>query len=128
MLLLIAGVFLALHGLIHLMGFVVPWKLATIEDLPYTTTLLNGSWDVGTTGIRVLGLLWLLAALGFVVAGTGLITRQKWWWTASLVVAVLSLVVTALQWPDAQFGTYIDALVLVALLIVRRRITSLASP
>lgn len=127
MLRLIAGVFLALHGLIHLMGFVVSWKLATIEGLPYTTTLLNGCWDVGTTGIRALGLFWLLAALGFVAAGIGLIARQEWWWAATLAVAVVSLVVTALQWPEAQFGTYIDVVVLVALLIARQRVTSLAS-
>ena len=125
MLRLIAGVFLALHGLIHLMGFVVPWKLATIESLPYTTTVLNGSWDIGATGIQVLGLFWLFAALGFVAAGVGIIARQEWWWAATLTVTVVSLVITALQWPEAQFGTYIDV-VLVALLIARQRVTSLA--
>ena len=34
---------LIVHGLIHLIGFVVPWRLATIEDFAYTTTLLAGN-------------------------------------------------------------------------------------
>lgn len=120
MLRLVAGVFLALHGLVHLMGFVVAWKLGTIEGLPYTTTLLNGSWDVGPTGLQVLGLVWLVAALGFVAVGFGIIVRQAWWSSAIFVVAFLSLVITALQWPEAQFGLYIDLAVIAALLIGRR--------
>lgn len=40
------------HGLVHLLGFVVPWQLATLEEMPYKTTLLAGTLDVGAVGIR----------------------------------------------------------------------------
>jgi hypothetical protein len=30
-------------------------KLANVAGLPYKTTLVNGSWDVGDDGIRVFG-------------------------------------------------------------------------
>jgi hypothetical protein len=33
---------LIVHGLIHLIGFVVPWRLATMADMPYDTTVLGG--------------------------------------------------------------------------------------
>jgi hypothetical protein len=30
---------IAAHGLIHLIGFVVPWQLAAVAGFPYRTTL-----------------------------------------------------------------------------------------
>ena len=48
------------HGLVHLLGFVVNWQLASLAEMPYKTTLLAGALDVGATGIRAVGLLWLL--------------------------------------------------------------------
>jgi hypothetical protein len=50
-----AAVLLALHGVIHLIGFVVPWRIATLQDFAYRTTAFNGALDLGETGARVPG-------------------------------------------------------------------------
>lgn len=41
------------RGFAHAVGFVVPWKIATLEDAPYKTPILNDKLDVGDLGIRV---------------------------------------------------------------------------
>ena len=40
------------------MGTVTYFQLGIFEELPYKTTLLNGSWNVGQTGIATFGALW----------------------------------------------------------------------
>ena len=49
------AVFLLMHGIAHLVGFVVPWKLAEMEDAPYKTTIFLDKIDLGDTGIRING-------------------------------------------------------------------------
>ncbi len=105
---IIVAVLLIGHGLVHLLGFVVPWRLATLEEMPYKTTLLAGTLDVGTAGIRVVGVLWLLAAIGFVVAGVGVFIQQPWWGTVTLGVTLFSLVLCILGWPEARFGVLVN--------------------
>ncbi len=69
MLSIIAAIVLAAHGAIHVIGFVVPWQLASVDGFPYRTTVLAGLIDVGPVGIRAIGAAWLLIAAGFVLAG-----------------------------------------------------------
>lgn len=113
---IIAAIVFIVHGLIHLLGFVVPWRLATIEGFAYKTTLLSGTLDVGDAGVRVIGLLWLLAAIGFVVAGVAVFTSQPWWQALTLWVTLFSLVISILGWPDSQFGVLINLVILAYLL------------
>ncbi|MCP4167002.1 MAG: ABC transporter permease [Chloroflexi bacterium] len=117
MLHILVGVFFILHGLIHLIGFVVNWQIITTDEFPYATTLLAGRIDVGDGGIRVVGLLWLLAAVGFVIAGYGLITLAPWWLALTAGVTLFSSVMCILGWPQAQFGLYINLLILVLLFL-----------
>ncbi len=62
----IAAVLLAIHGIIHLIGFVTPWRIATLQGFIYKTTALNGALEVGDSGARLIGLVWLALAVGFV--------------------------------------------------------------
>jgi hypothetical protein len=71
---IILGIFLITHGVADLVGFITYWKIASIEDMPYKTTLLSGLLDVGEVGIRIVGILWLLAGLAFAMVGVGIIT------------------------------------------------------
>jgi hypothetical protein len=43
--------------------------------VPYRTTLLAGSIDVGVVGIRVVGVAWLLVAVAFAALAVGLALR-----------------------------------------------------
>ena len=108
------------HGFSHLVGFVVPWGIGEVKDAPYKTTLLADAIDVGDAGIRAFGVLWLIAALAFVVAGLACLTGQAWWLTYSTWVAVFSLVLSVLGWPEARIGVVVDFLILVLLIVGSR--------
>jgi hypothetical protein len=49
----ISAVLLAMHGLIHLIGPAVYWKVVELEEFAYKTTLLDGRWDLGDAGIKI---------------------------------------------------------------------------
>jgi hypothetical protein len=117
-----ATVVVLLHGLIHLMGFVAYWQIAELQNLPYKTTLLKGQLEVGKTGIRVFGVLWLVATVGFVAAAIGLVADQGWWRTVMLGSALFSLMIAVLDWNVAILGAIVDAVIL-AVLVVGPRIT-----
>jgi hypothetical protein len=113
---IVIGLFFIAYGIAHLVGFVTPWRLMTIEDMPYKTTLLSGALDVGDVGIRLMGILWLIAALAFAAAGFGLIFVQSWWQPLTLYASIYSLVLSVLGWPDSRFGVLINILILAYLL------------
>lgn len=114
---LILSILLAGHGLIHILGFVVPWHLAKIEAMAYKTTVLSGNWDVGDAGIRVIGVIWLLTAIGFIIAAVGLFTSSPWWQTFTLWVVLISLVLCILGWPDSKAGVMVNLIILAYLFI-----------
>ena len=62
---------LLVHGVAHLVGFVVPWRIVTSSEVPYRTTLLGA--DIGQAGVRALGLAWLLVSVLFVVLGASVL-------------------------------------------------------
>ena len=110
--------FTLLHGLVHMLGLVAYWPLAKISDLPYKTSLLGGRWDVGAGGMRLFSLLWLLAALLFLIAVLALILGKASWASWMLAAALLSLVLCLLDWGVAWRGALIDLLLLLILFVV----------
>lgn len=112
-----AGVGIALHGLIHLLGFVAYWPLAVLPEMPYKTTLLGGQFDVGRVGMRVYGLLWLLAALGFVAAAAALLKGEGWWRSVMLAALLFSTALIILDWAPAFRGAVINLLILVGIVL-----------
>jgi hypothetical protein len=109
---IVLGTILILHGLIHLLGFVAYLHLATIETLPYRTDLLSGALEVGEVGARIYGLLWGLAAVGFVVAGVAVFALLPWWRGLTVLVALLSLALTVLGLPYSPFGVVLNVAIL----------------
>lgn len=105
------------HGMAHLPGFAVAWRLATTGDLPYRTTLLGGRLDIGDAGIRVMGLLWLAAALGFAAAAALTWRDSPVWPTVALVATLASLVLSGLAWPDSRIGVFVNLAILAVLLL-----------
>jgi hypothetical protein len=112
----ILAALLTVHAVAHLVGFVVPWRLITSAEVPYRTTILAGSIDIGATGARLLGLGWLLVALACAALAGGVILRASWWHAAALPVVVVSLVMCVLGWPDSRFGIVANVLILALLL------------
>ena len=91
------------HGVAHLVGFVVPWKLVSTAEVPYRTTILGGMIDVGDAGTRALGVVWLMAALAFVLlAGAVLAGWNVRLWIFAMLA--LSIVLCVVGWPEARIG------------------------
>ncbi len=111
------AVLLALHGLVHLLGFVVPFGLAEVEGFPRSTTVLAGRVDLGEVGVRVAGVGWLLVAAAFVAAAVGLWLLQPWWWGLALGATAISAVLCALFVPTSWAGLALDVAILVALFV-----------
>lgn len=111
------AIFMMLHGIAHLPGFVVPWRIATFKDTPYKTTLLAGRIDVGDVGIRIIGVLWLIVAIAFVVAGIAMIADTEWWGAMAGCVALISLVLSLLSLPEARIGVAVNIAILALLTV-----------
>jgi hypothetical protein len=109
---IVAAVLLALHGVIHLIGFVTPWRIATLQGFTYRTTALNGTLEIGDGGARLVGLLWLALAVGFVVAGYGVWRGKPWAPALTGVLAAASLVICVLGLPEAFAGITINLVIL----------------
>lgn len=113
------SIVLAGHGLIHLMGFVVYLKLDSLEGLPYKTTLLNGAWQVGEKGMSLYGVLWLLPLLGFLISAVGLLVGWGQAKKGLVGTAILSLIITFLDWDTAYAGFFLNLAILVSLFVDR---------
>jgi hypothetical protein len=112
---------LFVHAVAHAPSFVVgAWQLRALPQLPYRTTLLAGSIDLGEVGIRIIGVAWLLVALSFTASGVGLALSLAWWQHTAYVAIAFSVVVCILGWPDSRLGLVANA-VLAAILFAGTR-------
>jgi hypothetical protein len=117
---MVLAVLMALHAVAHLPGFLVPWRLASLPEMPYGTTVLGGRLDLGDAGIRVMGAAWLAAALAFAVAAVAAGTDRSWWMAAAAAAAVTSLALSVMGLPAARMGIVVNLLILAALLAAPR--------
>ncbi|MDF2631278.1 MAG: transporter permease [Symbiobacteriaceae bacterium] len=115
----LAGI-IGVHGLIHLMGFVAYWPVAVVAELPYKTTVAGGALDVGAVGMKIFGLLWLVAALGFVAALVGFFMGQGWWRMVMVGTSLLSTVLIALDWAPSFRGAYVNVAILLLVWVSTR--------
>jgi len=122
-LIIIGSIVLILHGLIHLLGPVVYMQLGAVEGFLYKTTLLGGAWDVGERGIWIFGALWIVPAVGFILAAVALLAGWSWWQPLLLGVTLFSLALTVLDWRVAYAGVVVN-LVILALLALQPRIAT----
>lgn len=83
--------FLLLHGVIHLLGVAKAFGLAALPQLKV---------PIGPG----LGVVWGLAALGFVAAAACLVAAPRWWWAPALAALAASMVAIVPSWSDAWAG------------------------
>ncbi len=112
MLRIAAGAVVVAHGLIHLIGFVVPWGISSVEGFAYRTTALGGAIALGDTGARAIGIVWLACAAGFVVAGIAIWRRASWAPPLTAALAVVSVAVCVLGLPETSAGIVVNAAIL----------------
>ena len=107
------AIFLFLHGLAHLVGFIVPWRIAKMDDMPYKTTLIYGKVDVGDIGIRIMGIIWLLIAMVYFYSGWITYQQMDIWLIFTLITTVVSLFFCILAIPDTKIGIVINIILIV---------------
>jgi hypothetical protein len=123
------SIFLALHGLVHLLYLGQSHRLFELQD---GMVWPDGSWAFsrlfGDGATRWLATIACgLAAVGFVAGGIGILARQSWWRPVVVGAAAFSSVVYILFWNgkmqrlDNQggIGLLINIAILVAVLILR---------
>jgi len=101
---IVLAAFIALHGLIHLLGPAKAFGWANVNQL--RSSISHG-----------MGLVWLLAAVLLVVGAASLAVRAGWWWYPTLAGLVFSQGLIVSAWGDAKFGTIANVIILVPLLI-----------
>lgn len=115
---IVIALLLFAHGIAHLVGFSAAWALSPTK-IPHLTTVVGGRFAIGEAGIRAVGVLWLAAALAFALMAIGAATQAPWWPRATAVVALASLGLCVLGWPEAKVGVVLNigVLVLVAIAV-----------
>jgi 2-hydroxy-6-oxonona-2,4-dienedioate hydrolase len=117
--------FLLLHGLAHLVGFLLPWHLipspARGAAPAPPTNVIFGHVHLADSTARLVGILWLMVALAFVVVAIGVWREMPWSRTALVVMLLASLALTSAWWPTARIGVLINLAILFGLLMLGYR-------
>lgn len=130
MLRIIIGVFIVLHGLVHLLYFGQSRRLFELQP---GMVWPDGSWAfsglLGDEATRTLASIsYILAAIGFVAGGIGILVMQAWWRPVVLGLAAFSAVIIVLFWDGVlqnlddkgAIGLLINLAILVAVLVWKR--------
>lgn len=103
---------IALHGIIHLIGFTKEWKLGPAGG-HFSKTL----FPFTESGSRVAGLLWLTACISMMAAAYLYFQKNEWYWLSAVVGLVVSQTLIIIYWHDAKYGTIVN-LILACTVIV----------
>jgi hypothetical protein len=104
-----AAVVIAAHGMVHLMGVALSWKLGEPGQLRYA----DAEPAPGSTAGYLVGSLWLAAALLFVIAAFLLAARRASWRIVALAAVAISAPVIGLASGQAIAGLVVDGVVLI---------------
>jgi hypothetical protein len=125
------GVFIVLHGLVHMLYF---GQSARLFELRPGMVWPDGAWtfsrplgDITTRNLASMAC--VLAAIGFVAGGIGIFVSQAWWRPMVVASAIFSAVLFVLFWDGKTqmlddkggIGLLIDLALLVALLVLQWR-------
>ncbi|MGH1364588.1 MAG: DUF6920 family protein [Calditrichia bacterium] len=92
-------IIVALHGLIHLLGFVKAFKIAEVNDL--TIPISKSS-----------GVLRLIACVLFLITAILFASRSDYWWLVGILSVLLSQTLIVIYWQDAKYATLPNFLIL----------------
>jgi len=98
---------LTAHAIAHLAGFAWPWWV--LEPLPSPPD--DATW-VGDAMIRATSVVWLLLALGFLLAAFAALRGSTVWRGVTAGAAIASLVLSIVCWPGSLLGVPINLTIL----------------
>ena len=126
---LVIGVFMVLHGLVHLLYVGQSQKLFELQP---GLAWPDGSWVfsrvLGDERARLIAaILLVVAAAGFVIGGAGILAGQAWWRPIVVGSAAFSSIIFVLYWngtlqrlsEQGLFALLINAAILTAVLVFK---------
>ncbi|MCI0398906.1 MAG: hypothetical protein L0332_29515 [Chloroflexi bacterium] len=108
---------LLMHGIGHIIGFLAAWTPVPVGFSNHPWALSGGVTMTSPAG-RAFGLLWLVAMIGTVAAGLGLLFHQDWWAPLAVAASVISLVVWLPWWQTVPRGSLVGAVAFDLLIIL----------
>lgn len=133
MLRFLIGLFIILHGLVHLWFFTLSQGLVKIKPGMPEPGWTGKSWIftglLGDSTTRsVASILFLTAPIAFVISGVGIFLRAEWWWTVLMSSAVFSSAIILILWDGGMqllvdkglIGFLISLAILLTLLLFKR--------
>jgi hypothetical protein len=95
----IFSLIMAIHGLIHLIGFAKAFGYGNITQLTKEIT-------------KPIGLLWLATALLLIIATILFVLKKDGWSIVAIIAAIGSQILIISVWQDAKFGTIPNLIIL----------------
>ena len=92
-------IFVLLHGLVHLLGFVKGFGFKEVKELTIPIS-------------KPIGFLWLTATIIFLTYGILYLSNSKYVWFFGLVAVTISQILIIMFWKDAKFGAIPNVLIL----------------
>lgn len=102
---------LTTHGLIHLIGFIKEFQLATVSQLSGKTF-----FPITDSLAKPIGLLWLAVCLCLLATAILFFLQNDGWWIPGIISLLLSQALIIIYWQDAKFGTVANAILLLVLI------------
>jgi hypothetical protein len=112
------------HGIGHVLFLMNAWG--------YWKTAHERAWlfadglKLSQTGEGIIGVLWLVPLIGFLIGTWGYVTQQSWWSSPALTAAILSSVMILLWWsslnPSSAFFALAFNAVLLAVVLWQQRV------
>ena len=123
------GIFVIVHGLVHLWWVALSQRLVKFEpQMGWTGESRIFTRTLGDSATRLLAtVLLVLATVGFVAGGLGILTGREWWRSVTVASAVPSTAIVVLFWDGSlvmivQKGLVaflINVVILVATLVLK---------
>ncbi|WP_191858944.1 ferric reductase-like transmembrane domain-containing protein [Hanstruepera ponticola] len=101
---IILTILIALHGVIHLFGFLKAFGISEFNAISHPIS-------------KIFGLVWLLTFVLFATTAVLLIAQSNYWWIIGIVGVILSQLLIINYWSDAKFGTIANVIILLATVI-----------
>jgi len=100
---IVLTIIIGIHGIIHLFGFLKAFGITEFNEISEPVS-------------KPLGILWLLAFVLFSFSLILYLNHDNWWIIGSIAI-VLSQFLIILFWPDSKFGTIINLVILIPIIL-----------
>lgn len=97
-------IILAIHGIIHLFGFLKAFGIAKFDEVSNPIS-------------KPYGIVWLIAFILFTASLILLLAWPNYWWIIGVSALSVSQCLIIIFWKDAKFGTVLNLLILAFILI-----------